>query len=114
MIHLTHTGYNAGSPLCRCDKTAARERGEEFLHAMYGGAEYAQKRGDCCPVCAALWHDECYRTVPGAARSFTGGYSVMVDGEPQDCPCQACETRVQESIDAAVDAEVPAFVGRPA
>ena len=51
MIHLTLTGYFAGSPICAISKPAARANGDSFTHAVY--ADLTQP--DLCPTCLAEW-----------------------------------------------------------
>ena len=51
MIHLTLTGYFAGSPICCVSKTSARANGDSFTHAVY--ADLTQP--DLCPTCLAEW-----------------------------------------------------------
>ena len=51
MIHLTLTGYYAGSPICCVSKTSARANGDSFTHAVY--ADLTQP--DLCPTCLAEW-----------------------------------------------------------
>ena len=51
MIHLTLTGYYAGSPICCVSKSTARAQGDTFTHAVY--ADLTQP--DLCPTCLAEW-----------------------------------------------------------
>lgn len=55
MTHLTLTGYHAGMPLCDVDKPAAKERGEQFLHATYAPNALFEAGSDLCAKCRAEW-----------------------------------------------------------
>jgi hypothetical protein len=110
MIHLTFTGYHAGRPLCGCNKVTAKERGESFYHAEYAGPRELR---EACPLCRALWEDRCYRTVPGAWRSFTGAWAAPhPDGRSADCDCEPCRAARARSVREAVDREIPDSIGR--
>lgn len=59
MIHLTLTGFDAGRPLCDCDKQAARDDGDEFVHAMYWNERQpGYERNRICCACLAAWDEE--------------------------------------------------------
>lgn len=58
MIHLTLTGFHAGSPLCGVDKTEAKERGERFIHGMYFPFSNAEMVADLCTKCKQIWDNE--------------------------------------------------------
>ena len=59
MIHLTITGYEAGRPLCDCDKAQELAKGNEFAHAMYFpfGAPWVETKGGVCPACQAIFDE---------------------------------------------------------
>lgn len=56
-VHLTLTGYAAGTPFCDSgmDKEAARANGATFAHVPYSNAAAFLARPDICPACKAEW-----------------------------------------------------------
>jgi len=52
VIHLTLTGYYAGTPVCGANKAQAKANGDEFYHAMYFN-DWTNAR--LCPHCKAEW-----------------------------------------------------------
>lgn len=57
LIHLTHTGYLAGTPFCGCDKALARAAGDVFAHVPYTGAEVFLARPEMCHACRLVWQE---------------------------------------------------------
>ena len=54
MIHLTFTGYYAGTPLCGCERNSE----DTFLHAVY--APKAMINGEdktVCKECLKVWNE---------------------------------------------------------
>ena len=54
MIHLTHTGFNAGRPLCSCHKAAHKAMGDEFIAALHAPAEVLNS-DQLCLACKAVF-----------------------------------------------------------
>ena len=54
MTHLTHTGFYAGTPLCQCDREAAEDVGDRFVHATYASHEVLTG-DDTCDACKDVW-----------------------------------------------------------
>ena len=53
MIHLTLTGYYAGSKLCGND----RDNADQHVHAIYAPLDKPEYRRLCCEACLAVWDD---------------------------------------------------------
>lgn len=50
--HLTHTGYDAGKPICGAPMSA---KTKDDLHAMYAPLHLEKIRVTCCPKCLTAW-----------------------------------------------------------
>lgn len=50
VYHLTLTGFNAGLPLCGCNKEEERAKGNDFWHYMYANLNHPQ----ICPNCKKI------------------------------------------------------------
>lgn len=58
MIHLTETGFHAGSPYCSVNRAAAQEQGHRFVHPPYSRIIEFMNRPDICLDCKAIWNEE--------------------------------------------------------
>ena len=56
MIHLTETGFHAGSRLC----LTSRDDGAQNAHASYAPLHLSAFRAQCCDVCLSVWANEAY------------------------------------------------------
>lgn len=54
MIHITLTGYHAGTPICGIERSTAPET-DTFQHAPYSGLDAFLDNPDLCPNCKAEW-----------------------------------------------------------
>jgi hypothetical protein len=54
MIHLTHTGYNAGRPLCNCHKSAHKAMGDTFIACLHASVDLLQSDALCLACKAVL------------------------------------------------------------
>lgn len=52
--HLTHTGYDAGKPICG---TALSDKTDNDVHAMYAPLANVDFRATVCPHCLKAWAD---------------------------------------------------------
>lgn len=66
IIHLTHTGYYAGTPFCNCNRSAEQEKHGEnviFCHVPYFQNDAQEKKffnnpeRPICPECKKIWDD---------------------------------------------------------
>lgn len=54
-IHLTLTGYAAGTPFCNVNKEAALAAGDTFAHVPYSNLDKFFALPNICPACKAEW-----------------------------------------------------------
>jgi hypothetical protein len=58
MIHLTLCGFDAGRPICDCNKPIAAANGDTFIHAMYWNEDNPHTlRPSICPACLQVWDE---------------------------------------------------------
>ena len=58
MIHLTLTGYYAGTPICGVNKQQAKSQGDKFVHAIYAPLENSEWIVEVCIDCLEAWNNE--------------------------------------------------------
>lgn len=51
MLHLTHTGFYAGRPICGAERSPE----DRHIHAVYAPLDNAELRGQVCPDCLKVW-----------------------------------------------------------
>lgn len=56
MIHLTHTGYNAGQTFC----LVPRETDGQYAHGSHAPLHRAEYRAQCCADCLTVWANYAY------------------------------------------------------
>lgn len=60
MIHLTHTGFYAGTPFCGCDRNSEKEKDNTFMHVPYGAEQdkfFNKPFKPICVECLKVWDD---------------------------------------------------------
>jgi len=61
IIHLTHTGFYAGTPFCGCNRHSENEKENVFMHVPYGSEQdkfFAKPFAPICIECLKVWNDE--------------------------------------------------------